>query len=219
MVNGEMVWSNHPAGGYAPQEYGYAPHRESPSWNPQEFSAQQQAMPVGGSGGMHPSFARYGSVAGDTALFPGSMEQQPQSARPADTFGNPPEHLQQQWQQQAPQPVRSMSYPAADYPGPNAFNPMFPIDHQPPGSYAQQQHLHAQHQDPRLVQIAPGQAPQHPQYMIPHNQRGSNMPVMPGYPQQQQMAANWYPDQSSFGHPGEEETRDTQYGGYPGRPR
>lgn len=216
MVREKSKRSDHLAGGYAPHEYQHS-HRESPSWNGQEFGAHPQAVSVAGTGSIPHPFARYGSTAGDTAPFPGSIDQQPQNTR-SETMNYPPEHLQQAWpQQQAHQPVRSMSYPVADYSGHNAY--MFPLDQQAPGSYVQRQpHPQAQRHDPRLVQVAPQQVPiEHQQYMVPHDQRGTSMPVMPGYPPQQSMPANWYPDPSSFHHPGEEETRDSGYGGYHGR--
>ncbi|KAK4508052.1 hypothetical protein PRZ48_001789 [Zasmidium cellare] len=219
MVDNGAMRSDRLIGGYAPPEFGYS-HRESPSWNPQEYGAHPQAVPVAGTASMPPQFARYGNVPGDSAPFPGSMEQQPQSARPADTMGYPSEHLQQWQQQQAHQPVRSMSFP--DYPNHNAYNhPVYPIDQQAPGSYVQRHpQPQSQRHDPRLVPMAPPhQVPveHHQQYMVPHDQRGAGMPVVPGYHPQQQMPPNWYHDPSSFGHGGEEETRDSGYGGYQGR--
>lgn len=159
-------------------------------------------------------------MAGDTAPFPGSLEQQPQNTRHVEAMTYPPENLQQAWQQQhAHQPVRSMSYP--NYPGQNAYNPGYPLDQPTPGSYVRQPYPQPQRYDARMAHMAP-----HPvsmdgthsqQYMIAQDQRGDSMSVMPGYPPQQMVPGNWYTDPSSFGQSSEEETRDGGYGGHPGR--
>ena len=199
------------AGQYSGPDSGYS--AQSDTWSPRDLNSPNQALPVGPPGRMHPS-SRYGQhgLAADTAPFPSPVNPPQQPYQQMEGYNYNPDQM---WQpQQQHQPVRPMPFPEA-YQN-QGYNPSFPINQGPPGSYSRPPPIHS----PQPMQPPQGLPPgQHHPYMLSNDQRPPSM-GMPPFPQHT-IHSNWYSNAPSYGAGGGTPRTlpsNDPHNGFPGRP-